>query len=370
MHRRDILKLGAVAGGVFAVGGLPRLGRVLAQTSIPHVDRLVMTNVVDNVYDIFARGGNIGDLNVQRTPLRPGQTSLLAEHGLAYHLESVRGTERREILLDFALTQGNLLNNYAALRVDPTKADAFNLRHGHADHYGALPEVARLTQGKLKPGLTLYAGGEDTFCHRVVATADGGRIDQGLLDRPALEARGLRVVLAKQPLVVTGHAFVSGQIPRVTDFEKPPAAARLVAGASDSACAASLHFPPGALQVEVKPGELIPDNFQGEIATAYNVKDRGLVIITSCGHAGVVNSVRHIQKVTGIDHIHAVVGGFHLAPAPDPIVDKTVDTFKTLNPDYILPMHCTGWNTITAIQRTMPTKLVMPSTGTRVIFGS
>ena len=73
MRRRDVLKLGAVAGATFALGGLPRLGRALAQTSIPRVDRLVMTNVVDNVYDIFARGGNIGDLNVQRTPLRPAR---------------------------------------------------------------------------------------------------------------------------------------------------------------------------------------------------------------------------------------------------------------------------------------------------------
>lgn len=370
MQRRHVLKLGAVASAMFALGGLERLGRAVAQTAIPRVDRLVMTNVVDNVYDVFARAGNIGDLNVQRTTLRRGQTSLLAEHGLAYHLESVRGGERREILLDFALTQGNLLNNYAALRVEPTKADAFILSHGHMDHYGALPELARLTQGTLKPGLTLYAGGEDTFCQRMVTTPDGGRIDQGHLDRAALEARGLRVVLARQPVVVTGHAFVSGQIPRVTDFEQPPAAARLVAGASDSACAASLHFPPGALQVEVKPGELVPDTFQGEIATAYDVRDRGLVIITSCGHAGVINSVRHVQKVTGIDRVHAVVGGFHLAPAPDAVVAKTVDALKAIDPDYILPMHCTGWNTISAIQRVMPAKLVMPSTGTRVTFGS
>jgi 7,8-dihydropterin-6-yl-methyl-4-(beta-D-ribofuranosyl)aminobenzene 5'-phosphate synthase len=369
MQRRQVLKLGAVVGGTFALGGVARLGRALAQASIPRVDRLVMTHVVDNVYDVFARGGTVGELTVQRTPLRPGQTSLLAEHGLAYHLESVRGSERREILLDFALTQGSLLNNYAALSVEPTRADAFILSHGHRDHYGALPEVARLTEGKLKPGLTLYAGGEDTFCQRVVATGDGGRIDQGRLDRPALEARGLRVVLARQPTVVSGHAFVSGQIPRVTDFEKPPAAARLVAGASDSACAASLHFPPGALQVEVKPGDLVPDNFQGEIATVYDVKDRGLVIITSCGHAGVINSVRQVQKVSGIDRVHAVVGGFHLAPAPDAVVARTVDALKAIDPDYILPMHCTGWNTITAIQRLMPAKLVMPSAGTRVVFG-
>ena len=119
-----------------------------------------------------------------------------------------------------------------------------------------------------------------------------------------------------------------------------------------------------------KPGELVFDNFQGEHATIYNVKDRGLVVITSCGHAGVINSVRQAQKVTGVTKVHAIVGGFHLAPAPEEIVDKTVQAFKAIDPDYIIPEHCTGPNTIFAIQRQMPTKLVMPSTGTRVVFGA
>jgi len=317
------------------------------------------------VYDVFAKGGKLDAIAVQRTPLGRDGT-LLAEHGLAYHLESVRGAERREILLDFSLTERSLLNNYAVLKVDPSKADAMILSHGHMDHYGALPDLARLAQGKLKPGLTLYAGGEDTFCHRVVATP-GGTIDQGQLDQAALQARGLKVVLSKQPTVVAGQAFTSGQIPRLTDFEKPPAAARLVAGPMDSVCSVT-HF--GVTSVETKPGELVADNFQGEHATAYHVKGRGLVVITSCGHAGVVNSVRQVQKATGIDKVHAVVGGFHLAPAPDEIVAKTVEAFKAIDPDYIIPMHCTGLNTIMAVHAALPRKLVMPSTGTRVIFGA
>jgi len=366
MKRRDVLRLGAVGAGIFVVGGLPRAaGRAAAQSGAPTIDRLVMTNVVDNVYDVFAKGGKLDTIAVQRAPLGRDGT-LLAEHGLAYHLESVRGAERREVLLDFSLTERSLLNNYAVLKIDPSKADAMILSHGHMDHYGALPDLTRLGQGKFKAGLTLYAGGEDTFCHRVVTTP-GGTIDQGQLDQAALEARGLKVVLARQPTVVIGHAFTSGQIPRLTDFEKPPAAARLVTGPMDSACSVT-HF--GATRVEAKPGELVADNFQGEHATAYHVKDRGLVVITSCGHAGVINSVRQVQKATGIDKVHAVVGGFHLAPAPDEIVAKTVEAFKAIDPDYIVPMHCTGLNTIMAVHAAMPRKLVMPSTGTRVIFGA
>lgn len=368
MKRREFLKLGAVATGTFAVAGTLRVGgrAVSAQSAaVPAVDRLVMTNVVDNVYDVFAKGGKLDTISVQRVTV-PSNPSLLSEHGLAYHLDSLRGSERREILLDFSLTERNLFNNYAVLKVDPSRADALILSHGHFDHYGALPDLARVAQGKLRPGLTLYAGGEDTFCHRVISTPTG-TIDYGQLNRAGLEARGLNVVLARQPTVVAGHAFTSGQIPRLTDFERPPAAARLEAGPMGSACSVT-HF--GATKIEAKPGELVPDTFQGEHATAYHVKDRGLVVITSCGHAGVINSVRQAQKASGVSKVHAIVGGFHLAPAPDEIVAKTVEAFQAIDPDYIIPMHCTGFNTIVAVHHAMPKKLVMPSTGTRVIFGA
>ncbi len=74
--------------------------------------------------------------------------------------------------------------------------------------------------------------------------------------------------------------------------------------------------------------------------------------------------------MTGVDKVHAIVGGFHLAPAPQEVVDQTVAGFKEIAPDYILPMHCTGLNTIFAIEREMPQKLIAPSTGTRVVFGA
>jgi 7,8-dihydropterin-6-yl-methyl-4-(beta-D-ribofuranosyl)aminobenzene 5'-phosphate synthase len=367
MQRRQFLILGAAATSTFALSGVTRLvRRATAQSAPPSVDRLVMTCVVDNLYDVFAKGGRLDTITVQRVPYNPRVPGLLAEHGLAYHLDSTRGAERREILLDFALTERNLLNNYSVLKIEPSRADAFILSHGHSDHFGGLPDLARLAQGKLKPGLTLYAGGEDTFCRRVVMTP-GGPMEYGELDRSGLEGRGVQVVLSKQPTVVVGQGFTSGQIARVTDFEKPPAAARLAAGPMDSACTVS-HF--GTTQVEAKPGDLVPDVFQGEHATAYHVKDRGLVVITSCGHAGVINSVRQVQTATGIDKVHAIVGGFHLAPAPDDIVAKTVDAFRQINPDYVIPMHCTGINMIMAVHQAMPKKLVMPSTGTRVVFGA
>src|SRR5216684_3533534 len=165
MTRRDVLRLGAVGTG------------------------------------IFATGGTLDSITVERAGLRFGADTLLAEHGLAYHLESVRGSERRQILLDFSLTERNLFNNYKVLKVDPAAADGLIISHGHADHYGALADYARFVQGRTKPGLTLYAGGEDTFCHRVVATPSGS-IDQGQLDRAGLEDR-------KSTRLNSSHGYIS-----------------------------------------------------------------------------------------------------------------------------------------------------------------
>src|SRR5919201_3804768 len=144
MERRRFLKLGMVMGGTIVLGGVHRFGRSLASaagTAIPTVDQLIMTNVVDNIYDVSAKGGKMGNVMVQRSPLPspPGsRPALLSEHGLAYHLESIRGAERKEVLLDFALTTPSLTTNYPVLNVDPAQADALIISHGHSDHYGAL----------------------------------------------------------------------------------------------------------------------------------------------------------------------------------------------------------------------------------------
>jgi 7,8-dihydropterin-6-yl-methyl-4-(beta-D-ribofuranosyl)aminobenzene 5'-phosphate synthase len=374
IHRREFLKLGAVTGGTIFLGGKGRLWNFLAAPKeIPTVDRLVLTNLVDNIYDIFAKGGKLGNVTVTRNTLPfpyGSDVALLSEHGLAYHLESFRGAEAKQILLDFALTPHTLANNCQGLKVEPANADALIISHGHVDHYGGLLDLAKSLQGRGKAGLTLYAGGRDTFCHRWVAQPDGKNLDYGELKQDALEALGLNVALAEEPTTVAGHAMTSGHIPRITAFEMSPPAARLEAGATGSGCDATYHFPSGTVKVEAKPGDLVKDIFWGEHATAYNVKDRGLVVISSCGHAGIINSVRQLQKSTGVEKVHAVVGGWHLAPYPDDIIDKTVAALKEIDPDYLIPMHCTGFRTMMAVQREMPQKLIMPSTGTRVVFGA
>src|ERR1700685_3246698 len=230
MHRREFLKLGAVASGTFLVGGTGRFGTFLdAPKEIPTTDRLVLTNLVDNIYALFAKGGKIGNLTITRNTLpHPygSEVSLLSEHGLAFHLESFRGAEEKQILLDFALTPHTLTNNLKGLKVDPATADALIISHGHEDHYGGLPDLAQALHGRAKPGLTLYAGGRDTFCHRWVVQPDGSKLDYGELKREKLEARGLKVVIAEEPTVVAGHDFTFSPIAGIPHFSNFTPAAR------------------------------------------------------------------------------------------------------------------------------------------------
>jgi len=116
-------------------------------------------------------------------------------------------------------------------------------------------------------------------------------------------------------------------------------------------------------------GKTVPDEHLHEHATCYHVRDKGLVVISSCGHVGIVNSVRQAQKVSGVDKVHAIVGGFHLGPAPKDYLTQVVGEIRKLNPDVLVPMHCSGLNFVQEARAQMPDRVLLPTTGARMIFG-
>jgi 7,8-dihydropterin-6-yl-methyl-4-(beta-D-ribofuranosyl)aminobenzene 5'-phosphate synthase len=93
------------------------------------------------------------------------------------------------------------------------------------------------------------------------------------------------------------------------------------------------------------------------------------VVISSCGHTGIINTVRTAMKVTNTEKVHAVIGGFHLGMAPQDYIDHTIDEFEKIDPDVVLPMHCTGRPFIEAIQRRLPHKVVGSNLGSLFTFG-
>ena len=114
----------------------------------------------------------------------------------------------------------------------------------------------------------------------------------------------------------------------------------------------------------------VADDMRHELGTCYVVKNRGLVVQSSCSHRGILNAVRRAREVSGIDHVHAVIGGFHLVwPRTEQDAVRTVDELQDIDPDYIIPMHWSVEAFIAEALRRMPGKVIRPYVGSRFVFG-
>ena len=265
-------------------------------------------------------------------------------------------------MVDFGYTPDALINNMEMVGADPKKIEALVVSHGHFDHYGGLLGMLDKYRSQLPADLTLYAGGEDNFCRRY--SGPPGQLSEfGVLDRRELASRKVKTVLCETPVVV-GHAFTTGKIKRTSIEKVLPNTSVEFAMKDGLGCNAS-HYLPAELV-----GKIVPDEHIHEHATCFNLKDRGLIVISSCGHVGIVNSARQAMEVSGVNKVHALVGGFHLGPAPAEYLDKVIGEIKTLNPDVIIPMHCSGDNFTQAVHAQMPEKLVLGTTGSRITFSA
>ena len=333
--------------------------------TVPVIDRLTIKVLTDSSYDT-PRATPSKWVKVRRAGLAsPGdyRKTLHNEWGLALALESQAGNQARNYMLDFGYTIDALANNMAIMGVDASKVQTLILSHGHFDHFGGLIAFLEQNRSKLPSDLTLYAGGEDNFCRRLNSGAPGQFSDFGVLDRRELTALKVRVVLCPSPTVIADQAFTTGVIER-TSFERVLPNTLVEYGMKDGL---GCSIPAAEAKTLGKP---VPDEHLNEHATCFHLKDRGLIVISSCGHAGIVNSTRQAMKVSGIDKVHAIVGGFHLFPADDAYLKQTAAELGKLNPDVLIPMHCSGPGLLASLKTMMPDRVVPSTTGTEFTFGA
>jgi 7,8-dihydropterin-6-yl-methyl-4-(beta-D-ribofuranosyl)aminobenzene 5'-phosphate synthase len=368
LSRRGLLCAGGAGFVTALVSTLIGSGRTAqAKTlsgSVPELDRVNVTIVSDIIVRRNVATQKLDGLTVQRAqpnevPDRPPRATLVGEWGLSMHAESHRGDEVRQILVDFGYNPVTLLNNMEILKLSPEKFDALVLSHGHYDHFGGMVGFLTAGKGKLKNELPLYVGGEDCFCTRIYS--NGGQY--GALDRKAIADANLLLMMAEDPAIVADHAFTTGKIAQ-SGFEKPLRNTTEKVGVVNG-----FGCFPEKVTASKNTGEFVPDDFEHEIGTNFLLKGKGLVVLTSCSHRGIINTIKQAQAASGVQKVHAVIGGFHLLPPlTDDYFRQVIAALKEINPDYLMPAHCVGEPFYDMIRTEMPGKVFQSNVGTRYLF--
>jgi 7,8-dihydropterin-6-yl-methyl-4-(beta-D-ribofuranosyl)aminobenzene 5'-phosphate synthase len=165
------------------------------------------------------------------------------------------------------------------------------------------------------------------------------------MSKSALVGAGFEIVEQREPsLLFDRSVLITGEVARTTGFET------------------GMPFHEAHHDHGWEPDPLILD----DQALIVHVRGAGLVVLTGCGHAGIVNIVRYAQRLTGVEQVHAVVGGFHLnGPLFAAVIGPTVEALVELAPQVIVPAHCTGWDASRAIAAQLPDAFIQNSVGTR-----
>jgi 7,8-dihydropterin-6-yl-methyl-4-(beta-D-ribofuranosyl)aminobenzene 5'-phosphate synthase len=317
---------------------------------MPDPRRVVITTLVENYVDMLLAD----EPNVTRAGLAhhfdPKEVNPIGENGVALHVRVEWGRYTYNLLFDTGMSSTVLLHNAAAMGTDLGDVDHVVISHGHPDHYGGL---LGLLQSRSAPvPVSIHS---DAFAPRYLRLASGqvAPFYNHDLTRAAIESAGGVVVSNRGPLEVGPGAIATGEIPRVVEFEKPP----------------SRVDTPNAL-IQVRDGRMEADAVTDDQALVLNVGSEGIIVLTGCSHAGIINTIQHAIATTGRSRVLGVFGGFHLGfpGTPDSKTDSTIEALREIGSELLCPMHCTGMQAMMRIREAFPGEFLLNCTGTQVVI--
>ncbi|MDI6894772.1 MAG: MBL fold metallo-hydrolase [Bacillota bacterium] len=270
------------------------------------------------------------------------RSDVAARHGLSLWVEVASGKHAYNFLVDVGQAPDTLGENMSRLGIQADSVHAIVLTHCHYDHTGGLAEVIR-RMGKRDIPVVAHPA---VFRPNFVVRPRLYHVGMGTADSAGELARaGALLILTRDPLSLMEGVTTTGEVARVTDFE-------------------DVGFPVWTVQ----DGRLVPDPMPDDVSLLVNLKEQGLVVITGCSHAGIINILKHAIKLTGVDRIRAVLGGFHLVEAKPQRIEHTVSELLALAPQQVVAGHCTGTEAQFALRQALGERWQPLATGARFEF--
>jgi 7,8-dihydropterin-6-yl-methyl-4-(beta-D-ribofuranosyl)aminobenzene 5'-phosphate synthase len=319
------------------------------QIDLDPVDSVVVTTLMDNVTDMLmpdqgpARrialgAGPWGPASIMEEGRSP--EPLVAEHGFSALVTVAKAGREHRFLFDVGASPDGVTENMRRLDIDPASIEAIVCSHGHFDHTAGLAGLIRAL-GRTSLPVLIHP---HFWRRRRLALPGRDPLEIPTTSRRGLTEAGFDIVEEQQPSFLFDRSvLITGEVPRTTGYEP--------------------GFPPQQAFVNGgwEPDPLVLD----DQALIVNVAGRGLVVITGCGHAGVVNISRYAQRLTGGQPLYALLGGFHLSgPAFEPLIPRVLDDLAAMDPGVLVPAHCTGWRAQHAMSARFPDAFVPNSVGT------
>jgi 7,8-dihydropterin-6-yl-methyl-4-(beta-D-ribofuranosyl)aminobenzene 5'-phosphate synthase len=315
------------------------------RVSLQPVDAANVTILVDNSIDLLLSSSEVAQRpRVAYDMWEREREQLIAEHGLSLLLTIEREGRRASLIYDAGLGRKTAIHNMDILQVRLPDLRTIVMSHGHSDHHGGLEGMIRRVGAQGMPLLIHPEAWQD----RKIVFPTGAELHLPPPSPQDLEREGVEITEERQPsLLIDGTVLVTGQVERVTDFEK--------------------GFP---LNYARANGSWEPDPWiWDDQAVVVNLKGKGLVVLSGCSHAGAINVLRQAQRLSGEDRVHAFVGGMHLTGGVfEPLIPRTLDELARIGPRWLVPGHCTGWKATHEISRRFPEAYVQSSVGTRLQF--
>ncbi len=309
---------------------------------LKEVDCVEVLTLIDNYTDGLLENTEIAT----RLPEPKGEEiptdTLLAEHGLSLLVTVHRGEEKHTLLFDTGYTRVGVLHNMEKLEINPNEAEIIVLSHAHMDHTGCL----YLLLDQMTRPMTLAVHPDAFLFPRFKELKDGKRLKfPRTLIKDELIHRNVDLLETKNPTPILGDmVMITGEVERRTGFEKGL---------------------PNAL-IE-RDGKLEEDPIADDQSLVIHLKGKGLVVVSGCSHAGIINTVLQAKEITGVQKVHGILGGFHLiGPSAELLLESTIEELIKMEPKVLVPMHCTGWKGIHRISEVFADAFTLNSVGTKI----